>query len=143
MALGKALDEEYSTVVYPGHPELPSVPRGSLDDEWLPVVGRDRLLVITRDQRIRYRTVEKQLWKEHRVRGFVLTGRTSQSTETSLRILALHWPEHQPGYSAPRGALDVRRDDGPNSGDLTRLSRERPQGRGGRSDGLQARGRCR
>ena len=93
LALGKALDEQYGTVVYPGHPDLPTVPRGSLDDEWLPIVGQERLVVITRDQRIRYRTVEKQLWKVHRVRGFVLTGRTSQSTETSLRILARHWPE--------------------------------------------------
>jgi hypothetical protein len=93
LALGKALDEQYGTVVYPGHPDLPAVPRGSLDDEWLPVVGQARLVVITRDQRIRYRTVEKQLWKGHRVRGFVLTGRTSQSTETSLRILARHWSE--------------------------------------------------
>ena len=93
LALGKALDEQYGTVVYPGHPDLPAVPRGSLDDEWLPVVGQARLVVITRDQRIRYRTVEKQLWKEHGVRGFVLTGRTSQSTEASLRILARHWPE--------------------------------------------------
>lgn len=91
LALGKALDQQHGNVVYPGHPELPSVPRGSLDDDWLPVVGRVRLIVITRDQRIRYRTVEKRLWKEHQVRGFVLTGRTSQSTDASLRILGRHW----------------------------------------------------
>lgn len=105
LALGKGLDEQYGTVVYPGHPQLPSVPRGSLDDEWLPVVGQERLVVITRDQRIRYRTVEKRLWKEHGVRGFVLTGRTSQSTEASLRILARHWSELT--------SLAVARPDGP------------------------------
>jgi len=93
LALGKALDRQHGNVVYPGHPGLPSVPRGSLDDEWLPIVGQERLVVITRDQRIRYRAVEKRLWKEHSVRGFVLTGRTSQSTDASLRILALHWVE--------------------------------------------------
>lgn len=105
LALGKALDDKYGTVVYPGHPRLPSVPRGSLDDEWLPVVGRDRLIVITRDQRIRYRTVEKLLWMEHQVRGFVLTGRSSQSTAVSLEILAQHWFRLE--------ALGADRPDGP------------------------------
>ncbi len=48
--------------------------------------------MITRDQRIRYRPVEKRLWMEHSVRGFVLTGRRSQSTLDSLAILQHHWP---------------------------------------------------
>jgi len=68
LALGKALDRQHGNVVYPGHPGLPSVPRGSLDDEWLPIVGQERLVVITRDQRIRYRAVEMRLWKELRAR---------------------------------------------------------------------------
>lgn len=91
LALGKALAATHDDVVYPGHPDLPDVPRGSLDDEWLPVIGAGRLIVITRDQRIRYRPVEKLLWVQFRVRGFVLTGRKSQSTADSLRILERHW----------------------------------------------------
>jgi len=78
-------------IVFPGHAELPEVPRGSLDDKWLPVAGTKRLVVITRDKRIRYRPAEKRLWVEHRVRGFVLTGRRSQSTGDSLAILERHW----------------------------------------------------
>lgn len=31
------------------------------------------------------------MWLEHRVRGFVLTGTTSQSTARSLALLAHHW----------------------------------------------------
>lgn len=77
--------------MYPGHPDLPAIPRGTLDDEWLPVVGTGGLVVITRDQRIRYRPVEKLLWVQHSVCGFVLTGRRSQSTADSLRILERHW----------------------------------------------------
>lgn len=73
LALGKALATRHD-VVYPGHPGLPEVPRGTLDDAWLPVIGAKRLLVVTRDRRIRYRPVEKSLWVAHRVRGFVLTG---------------------------------------------------------------------
>ena len=69
LALGKALAELHGNVVFPGHPDLPEVPRQSLDDEWLEVVGAEGLVVITRDQRIRYRPVEKRMWVEHRVKA--------------------------------------------------------------------------
>lgn len=93
LALGKSLGQRHPDVVFPGHHALPEVPRQSLDDDWLRVVGEKRLVVVTRDQRIRYRPVEKQRWIEHRVRGFVLTGRTSQTTEDSLVVLETHWTE--------------------------------------------------
>jgi hypothetical protein len=51
LALGKALAESYDDIVYPGHADLPEVPRGSLDDQWLPVIGIRALVVITRDRR--------------------------------------------------------------------------------------------
>jgi hypothetical protein len=91
LALGKALADLHGNVVFPGHPDLPEVPRRSLDDEWLEVIGTHGLVVITRDQRIRYRPVEKRMWVDHRVRGFVLTGKTSQSTADSLALLERHW----------------------------------------------------
>lgn len=92
LALGKALGEvHHGDVVYPGASALPEVPRGSFDDDWLPVIGTRRLVVVTRDQRIRYRPVEKRMWVGHRVRGFVLTGRKSQSTVDSLVVLEKHW----------------------------------------------------
>lgn len=92
LALGRALAQQHDGVVFPGHPELREVPRGSLDDDWLPVIGAQQLVVITRDQRIRYRPVEKAMWVTHLVRGFVLSGRKSQSTAESLTILDRHWP---------------------------------------------------
>lgn len=61
LALGKALAQANRDVLYPGHPHIPEIPRQALDDEWLPVVGERRLVVITRDKKIRYRPVEKQL----------------------------------------------------------------------------------
>ena len=104
LALGKALAQQHDDVVYPGHPDLPEVPRGSLDDTWLPLIGQSGLVVITRDQRIRYRPVEKQLVVKHRVRGFVLTGRKSQSTTDSLRIVERHWLRLQTVIDAnPKG----------------------------------------
>ncbi len=85
LALGKALAERHDDIFYPGHPDLAEVPRGSLDDDWLPMIGRKSLVVITRDQRIRYRPVEKRMWVVHGVRGFVLTGRRSQTTADRSR----------------------------------------------------------
>jgi hypothetical protein len=91
IALGKALATTNPEVVYPGHPDLPEVPRGSLDDEWLPTIGRRALVVITRDNRIRYRRVEKERWVASGVRGFVLTGKRSQSTRDSQVLLDRWW----------------------------------------------------
>ncbi len=101
LALGKALRSQRDDVVYPGHPDI-AIPRGALDDEWLPVIGGLGLIVFTRDKRIRYRPVERRMWTQHGVKGFVLTGRRSQSTTDSLAVLAHHWDaiehviEHQP-----------------------------------------------
>lgn len=91
LALGKALARQRDDVVFPGHPNLREVPRQTPDDQWLLVVGEHQLVVITRDQRIRYRPVEKLAWVSHRVRGFVLTGRGSQSTKQSLNLLIQNW----------------------------------------------------
>jgi hypothetical protein len=102
LALGRALDAKHGNVVYPGHPALPEVARGALDDEWMPVVGSMRLVVLTRDRKIRYRPVERLAWVEHGVRGFVLTGKRSQTTAASQAILDRHWPainalvDHEP-----------------------------------------------
>ena len=93
LALGKRLDEIHGNVVYPGHPDLPTVPHGTLDDEWLVVVGSGRLVVITRDGKIRYRPAERLAWINNVVRGFVLTGRRSQSTVDSLALLEQHWDQ--------------------------------------------------
>lgn len=91
LALGKLLSAEFGGIVFPGHADLPVVPRGTVDDVWLPIIGQRRLVVITRDQRIRYRPAEKKAWIDHEVRGFVLTGKKSQTTTDSKTVLDSHW----------------------------------------------------
>lgn len=93
LALGAALATARADVVHPGHKKLPEVPRRTPDETWLPIVGDRRLVVITRDKKIRRRPVERRAWFEHAVRGFALTGKTSQSTWDSLRIIARKWDE--------------------------------------------------
>ena len=91
ISLARKLAATIPSVVYPGHLELLEVPRGALDDDWLPVIGRRALVVIAKDNRIRYRSAEKHLWIAFAVRGFVLTGKRSQSTQDSLNILQRWW----------------------------------------------------
>ena len=105
LKLAKDLAEIRERVLYPGHEGLSGVPRGTQDEVWLPVVGALGLVVITRDARIRYRPIERARWIDHRVRGFVLTGRTSQSTDQSLALLTRWW--------TPIGELASERPTGP------------------------------
>lgn len=90
LALAKALRARRDGIVHPGHlsprgPEIEPRRRVALD------LGARSLVALTRDHRIRYQPVEKRGWTEYRVRGFVLTGRTSQSTRDSREILERHW----------------------------------------------------
>lgn len=78
-------------VVFPGHRDLPEVPRGALDPDWLPEIGRRALVVITRDRKIRRKPVEQSLWVQYQLRGFVLTGKSSQSTDQSLGVISMQW----------------------------------------------------
>ena len=50
LALAVALEQLHGDTVYPGHPDLPEVPRETIDDVWLPVIGERKLVVITRRQ---------------------------------------------------------------------------------------------
>lgn len=45
LALGKALAALHGDVVYPGHAAF-YIPRGALDDDWLPVIGKTGMVVI-------------------------------------------------------------------------------------------------
>ena len=76
--------------MYPGHDDI-GISRGAHNEEWLPVIGEAGLVVITRDKRIRRRPIELRMWVRYKVRGFVLTGRMSQSTDSSLEVLEAHW----------------------------------------------------
>ena len=54
---------------------------GADDTEWLEYCGRRGLLVLTKDERIRYRPAEKAMLLEHNCRCFVLTAGSITSRE--------------------------------------------------------------
>ena len=91
LALAKLLAADGRDVVHPGHPALPEVPLGTLDNEWLRVVGERRLVVITRDKRIRSRPVERRRLTEAEVRAFVLTRAGDLTTAAMRDLVEEHW----------------------------------------------------
>jgi PIN like domain len=48
----------------------------ALDPEWLTAVGERNWIVVTRDERIRYRVAEKQAIRRAKVRAFVLAAQS-------------------------------------------------------------------
>lgn len=55
--------------LHPGHPDLPEVPLGAPDLEWMPLIGRRRMIVITRDRRIRSRPAELEAYHAYGIRS--------------------------------------------------------------------------
>src|SRR5438874_9526612 len=56
--------------------------QGALDPEWLRAVGERNWIVVTRDERIRYRVAEKQAIRRAKVRAFVLAAQGNLRAET-------------------------------------------------------------
>ena len=52
------------------------------DPEWLAFAGKNNWIVITRDERIRYRVAEKQAIRRAKVRAFVLAAQGNLRAET-------------------------------------------------------------
>lgn len=61
--------------------------RGTPDEVWLPEVGRRGWIVLTRDKRIRYRTLERVALTAAAVRAFVFTGGNVGAKETAAILV--------------------------------------------------------
>lgn len=46
------------------------------DEDWLPIVGGRKWILVTRDERIRYNALERKLLLKHRVSAFFLGGKS-------------------------------------------------------------------
>ncbi|TQJ31329.1 hypothetical protein [Microbacterium sp. SLBN-146] len=70
LGLGKLLRRKgRDDVVYPGHESLPEVPLGTLDLDWMNVIGVRGYIVLTRDRRIRTRPAELLAYRENGIRS--------------------------------------------------------------------------
>ncbi len=93
LPVGTALSAVRDDVVFPGHVELPAVPKGAKDIEWLPVVGKAGLdlVVITQDKNIRKKPGELSLLKDHGVRMFVLAPKRDLGRWDKLAMVVKFW----------------------------------------------------
>lgn len=66
-----------------------AVPFGASDEEWLSHCGRNRLVALTRDQRIRYRALEKRALVDYGVGCFAFTQGQATAGDSAARIIAL------------------------------------------------------
>jgi predicted nuclease of predicted toxin-antitoxin system len=62
------------------------------DPEWLAAAGKNDWIVITRDERIRYRVAEKQAIRRAKVRAFVLAAHGNLRAEFLAEILVKALP---------------------------------------------------
>ncbi|MCH9729464.1 MAG: hypothetical protein K0U84_07280 [Actinomycetia bacterium] len=87
LGLGKLLRRGgRDDVRYPGHEELPQIPRGADDQDWLPIVGALGFIVLSRDRRIRTRPAELRAYYEHGVRSVWIGAKQDLGPEQQLEI---------------------------------------------------------
>jgi hypothetical protein len=65
------------------------VPFGAPDEVWLSHCGKHDLIALTRDQRIRYRALEKRALVDHGVACFTFTQGQATAPDCTARILTL------------------------------------------------------
>lgn len=80
-----------SDVVHPGHVLLPTVPMGTKDHIWMPIVGAMGLVVIIRDRKIRTKPVELAAFHAHKLRVFWITGEQDLTNWGYLERTVRHW----------------------------------------------------
>jgi hypothetical protein len=91
LGLGKLLRRSgRDDVVYPGHEDLPEIPLGTLDLDWMPIVGERGYVVITRDKHIRTRPAELRAYLEHGIRSVWLGTKQDLGPCDQLELFLAH-----------------------------------------------------
>lgn len=91
LGLGKLLQRRgRDDVVFPGHEELPAIPRGTDDLDWLPIVGERGFIVLSRERRIRSRPAELRAYHEHGVRSVWIGAKQDLGPTQQLDLFLRH-----------------------------------------------------
>ena len=70
------------------------------DDEWIPQIARDGLLIITRDSKIQQRVSERKAVQESAARLVVLSGSDAKTVWGQLEVLMSQWRRIEALYEA-------------------------------------------
>lgn len=93
LGLGKLLRRSgRDDVLYPGHEDLPEVPLGTHDLDWMPVVASRGLVVLSRERRIRTRPAELRVYWEHGIRSVWIGAKRDLSPQAQLELFLKHEP---------------------------------------------------
>jgi hypothetical protein len=91
LGLGKLLRRAgRDDVLYPGHEDLVEVPLGAPDLDWMPVIARRRLIVVTRDRRIRTRPAELRSYWEHGIRAVWIGAKQDLGPQQQVELFLRH-----------------------------------------------------
>lgn len=85
LGLAKILLRQRDDIVHPGHPLVPEAPLGTADLNWVPLVGRMRWIVLSRDRRIRSRPAELRTYWAFGVCSVWIGGKRDSSSQDLLR----------------------------------------------------------
>jgi len=91
LGLGKLLRRSgREDVLHAGHPGLQEVPVGTLDLDWMPVIARLDLVVVTRDRRIRSRPAELRVYWEFGIRSVWLGAKQDLGPRYQIEMFLAH-----------------------------------------------------
>lgn len=65
---------------------LSHFPRGTLDENWLPLVGKNGWVLLTADKRLRYNLLEKRALDRNHVREFVFASGKMSGNEMAAAL---------------------------------------------------------
>ena len=93
LPVGKAFDSVRDDICFPGHRDLPQVPRGTKDSDWLAHVGKKGLdlVVITQDKRIREKPAELRALTENGIRMFNVSAKKDRNSWQKFVFLVTRW----------------------------------------------------
>ena len=91
LGLGKLLRRSgRDDVLHPGDEDLPDVPLGTLDLDWMPIVAERDLIVVTRDKRIRTRPAELRVYREHGIRSVWIGAKQDLGPREQVELFIEH-----------------------------------------------------
>lgn len=91
LGMGKLLRRSgRSDVLYPGHEDLPEIPLGTLDLDWMPIVGDRSFIVLTRDKHIRTRPAELHAYHEHGIRSVWIGAKRDLGPRDQMELFLQH-----------------------------------------------------
>lgn len=91
LGFGKKLASTRPDVLFPGHPDLPEVPLGTVDTDWMQAVSARGLVAFHRDRRVRTRPIEVARYRNHGLRSIWFGGKKDMSSGEQVALVERFW----------------------------------------------------